>query len=695
VRVYFKNFLTSVSYLLLVRSYSIGLVLFLLTFINISSGVLGLVAYFSAIFLARYIGISRQNLLDGFYIYNSVLVGMGMGFLFEVSVLSVLFTLVASFFTVLLSFGLNALFVSHFRLPILNVPFTLVIIAIYLASSRYGNLLVAKNIPHNLLNINELPLWISGFLKATGILIFLPYDIVGLVILIAMLIFSRINFFLMAAGYYSGTLFLMLLKGSAYYAFTDVYSFNFILIALALGGLFLIPSVKSYIIALFGVLTSVFVLDAVNVFWSSYGIPVFTIPFILVTLPVLYVMVMSNSHLVTATFTETPETNLEHYLNYSSRFNLLLPQPHLPFSGEWKVYQGFDDEWTHKGNWAYGMDFVIENRTDGKTFRNDGFNLDDYYCFNKPVLSPVSGHVVDVCDEYKDNPVGTVDRQNNWGNHVIIESQWKYYVELSHFAEKSIVVKPGDRVSFGQIIGRCGNSGYSPQPHIHMQVQFLPQIGAPTVPFRFNNAVSECVYIGGSRTPKRNEFVKPVTFSRGFERKLQFLIDDVMQFDYRKDSITLKTVTYKVKMAPDSTLYIDDEEEGGRLYFSSIDGIFSFYRFDGNVRSTLRLFLLALPRIPITEEPITWADTLSSLFIIEGGSAYTFPKSFNHRLFAATGSYSLDEEKIVKGTISMQRLFGIRKIYTRLILSEYKGFESVLVSMNGHCYELNQKRSDA
>jgi urea transporter len=693
MKAYIENFLTSVSYLLLVRSRGVGAVLFLLSFVNISSGVLSLIAYLSAIFLARFIGISRQELLDGFYLYNSVLVGMGMGFLFEVSLLSAFFTIVASFFTLLLSYGLHALFASHFRLPILNVPFTLVIIIIYLASSRYGSLFVAKNIPPALLNFNELPLWISGFLKATGILIFLPYDLVGLAILVAMLLFSRINFFLMAAGYYGGTLFLMILKGSSYYAFTDVYSFNFILIALALGGLFLIPSVKSYTIALFGVLASVFVLDAVNVFWSSYSIPVFTIPFILVTLPILYVMVMSNSHLVTATFTKTPETNLEHYLNYSSRFNLMLPQPHLPFSGEWKVYQGFDDEWTHKGNWAYGMDFVIENRSDGKTFRNDGSRLDDYYCYNKPVLSPVSGQVVEICDEYKDNPPGTVDRQNNWGNYIIIESQWKYYVELSHFAEKSIVVKPGDRVSFGQIIGRCGNSGYSPQPHIHMQVQFLPQIGAPTVPFRYINAVSEGVYIGGNRSPRRGELVKPVTFSRGIERRLQLLIDDVIRFDYLKDSIHLKTATFKVKMAPDASMYIDDEEGGARLHFSSIDGIFAFYRFDGSMRSPLRLFLLALPRIPLTEESIAWTDTLSSLFIIEGGSMYTFPKSFCHRLFAAHGNYSLSEGTVVKGAVSVRRLWGARKFETRLMFSEYKGFESVMVTMNGHCYELIQKKA--
>ena len=76
----------------------------------------------------------------------------------------------------------------------------------------------------------------------------------------------------------------------------------------------------------------------------------------------------------------SPEANLEHYLTYKNRFQLQ-PQIFLPFNGEWKIYQEFDDIWTHQGVWKYGIDFVITNKITGKNYRNDGLYLEDYFLF--------------------------------------------------------------------------------------------------------------------------------------------------------------------------------------------------------------------------------------------------------------------------------------------------------------------------
>jgi len=35
-------------------------------------------------------------------------------------------------------------------------------------------------------------------------------------------------------------------------------------------------------------------------------------------------------------------------------------------------------------------------------------------------------------------------------------------------------VKPGDKVKRGQILGQCGNSGNSSEPHIHYHLQHSP-----------------------------------------------------------------------------------------------------------------------------------------------------------------------------------------------------------------------------
>lgn len=683
IRSYIKNIFTSYSFLVLNKNQIFGAILFLLTLFNPSSAILSLVAFISLLLLGRLVGLSSLQLLNEMYTYNSLLVGMSIGSLFQVTFLSVVFTITASFFTLLLSIAFNSLFSYYFRLPVLNLPFTITASMVYLSSIRYGNLYITNTLKHSELNFDSLPIWLSGLFKATGVILFLPYDFIGLVVLLSMLFFSRINFLLTISGYYCGTLLLTLLKGSSYSAFTDLYSFNFILISLALGGLFLIPSIKSYIIAISGVLVSVFVLDAVDILWSSYGIPAFAFPFVIVVLLVLYVLIINRFPLVTTTYLNSPEHNLEHYLDYTSRFNQNLPQPHLPFSGEWTIYQPFFGEWTHKGVWAYGIDFLITD-SEGKSFRREGRVLEDYYSYNKPVLSPVSGRVIDIWNECLDNSPGIVDEQNNWGNYCIIYSDWGYYVELSHFSPGSITIKAGDYVVQGQYIGKCGNSGYSPQPHLHMQCQSMAHIGAPTIPFTLTNCIidSRC-YFGSKLNLKKDMKIRSVQRSRNLERKLQFNLDDSFKYNLIYNKKKQKTVLITVMMASDGSYYLSCND-GGNLYFSNREGMFSFYRFEGNLSSALRYIFQALPRMPLTDEKIEWTDNVNSSLVDQWSNIFSFLKSFNHTAFRATGVYSLQDKQTISGRISLRS----KVVDTMVKLGEVKGIDIVRVCHRNNEYEL-------
>jgi murein DD-endopeptidase MepM/ murein hydrolase activator NlpD len=42
---------------------------------------------------------------------------------------------------------------------------------------------------------------------------------------------------------------------------------------------------------------------------------------------------------------------------------------------------------------------------------------------------------------------------------------------LAHLKQGSIVVKVGDNVKRGQLLGKCGNSGNSSEPHLHYHLQ--------------------------------------------------------------------------------------------------------------------------------------------------------------------------------------------------------------------------------
>lgn len=54
------------------------------------------------------------------------------------------------------------------------------------------------------------------------------------------------------------------------------------------------------------------------------------------------------------------------------------------------------------------------------------------------------------------------------GNHVLIENG-TIVVALCHLQQDSLEVRPGQRVRVGDVIGRCGNSGNSTEPHVHLQ----------------------------------------------------------------------------------------------------------------------------------------------------------------------------------------------------------------------------------
>ncbi|MEW6282208.1 MAG: M23 family metallopeptidase, partial [Candidatus Eremiobacterota bacterium] len=177
------------------------------------------------------------------------------------------------------------------------------------------------------------------------------------------------------------------------------------------------------------------------------------------------------------------------------------PRLSLPFQGEWYVCQGEDGGWTHYGPWRHAWDFIVLDR-EGRSHRGEGVRLDDYLCFDRPVLAPADGVVEAVVDDVPDNPPGQPCTQRNWGNHVILR-HGRYYTELSHFRQGSILVRPGQRVRRGEVLGRCGNSGLSCEPHLHLQLQESPEVGAATIPAEF------VPFEGAGPVPVQGTLVRP------------------------------------------------------------------------------------------------------------------------------------------------------------------------------------------
>jgi urea transporter len=653
----------------------VGVLLCALTLLNPTVGLAGLLAVVAAYAVARLIRMDRAFLESGFYTYNPLLVGLSLGHLFQFTPLTAFLVVAAGALTLLLTVCTAHLFIVHLRLPILSLPFALVSTIAYMASLRYSNLLHnGSPLPPSLTETFGLPVWIAGFCKAWGALMFTPSVLVGGAFALVVLARSRILFLLAVMGYLVGATMRRFMLGSPIQAYEDLLNFNFILIAMAVGGVFMVPSARSYLIALIAVAVSTLVMDAITGFWSYSGIPAFTLPFNLVCLGTLYALGLVGEPLIARRIGRTPEETLDDSLATGLRYpgseRTLLP----PFAGRWTVWQGFNGRWTHKGAWRYAYDFVITDDS-GRTSSDAGTELTDYLCFNKPVLAPVRGRVVQVVNELPDNPIGQPDTVNNWGNLVIIQDPRGFHVALSHFAQDSITVKAGDWIERGRVLGRCGNSGYSPEPHIHVHAQLADSPGAASVPFSFVSYLDHGVFHANDLPPEESR-IEPLYANRRLENQLNFALDEEYRYDVRHRDRSLDELRLCVRMEVDGTFYFDSGR--ARLYFGRHEGTFYFYRLTGR-DPRLEPLMLALPRLPLAyRESLTWHDHLPAGLVTSGWrTLFTgLASSFWARLAEVRVSLRFAGETVVESTVESRLLTTPQN--GRVTFGHQKGFASVV-----------------
>jgi hypothetical protein len=91
-----------------------------------------------------------------------------------------------------------------------------------------------------------------------------------------------------------------------------------------------------------------------------------------------------------------------------------------------------------------------------------------YAVFNQVLYSPCDGKVSFIEDKWPNETPWSGNPPYNVGNHVLITSA-DFGVLMGHIQEGSILVKVGDVVKKGQPIAQVGNSGWTSQPHLHIQ----------------------------------------------------------------------------------------------------------------------------------------------------------------------------------------------------------------------------------
>lgn len=122
----------------------------------------------------------------------------------------------------------------------------------------------------------------------------------------------------------------------------------------------------------------------------------------------------------------------------------------LPFASgrSYLVTQGFNGEFSHRGEQKYAIDWKMTEGTE--------------------VYAARDGTVVGI---KSDSSKGGFDKKYSpFANYIIIQHSDGTFGAYLHLKKNGAKVSPGQRVKAGELIGLSGNTGWSGAPHLHFWV---------------------------------------------------------------------------------------------------------------------------------------------------------------------------------------------------------------------------------
>ncbi|MFH8567836.1 M23 family metallopeptidase [Streptomyces sp. NPDC017993] len=203
-----------------------------------------------------------------------------------------------------------------------------------------------------------------------------------------------------------------------------------------------------------------------------------------------------------------------------------------PVDGRWKAMNSPADKVPSHGTRTYGQAYAIDIVAEPEPDSRPAFGWwplarrnDDFPAFGAPLLAVADATVVVADDRQRDHLSRT-----SWfalvyffaveglvrslggarrvvGNHVTLDLGDGTYALYAHARHGSLTIAPGDRVTAGQTLGQCGNSGNSTEPHVHFQLMDAVDLDAAAgVPFTWRGIGvprNEEIFVAGGadRTP--------------------------------------------------------------------------------------------------------------------------------------------------------------------------------------------------
>ncbi|MFY0691003.1 MAG: urea transporter [Paracoccaceae bacterium] len=325
------------------------------------------------------------------------------------------------------------------------------------------------------------------FLRSLGVFLFSPWPLSGIVIFAVLLAWSPALVVAGMAGWVSGTAVSWTLVMAGAPVLWAATSYNFFLSGAALGAVFFVADLRGLFFAVIGGALAALIAALMQVLFQYSAVSFLPIPFAITLyfgLVVLSAAPFGRPEDRIVEWAAKPEHSRIARDWLAARWGAAgTPVLGVPLQGAVEITQGFDDALSHRGAWRHALDFQ-------RPLPKGGDEALRPSAWGDPVFSPVLGKVVKVRNDVPDNPLGTANFADNWGNHVIVEADKGCHVLVGHLMQNSVCVAPGQKVEYATQLGLVGNSGRSTLPHLHLHAQKGEAAGAPTRDFRLANYFS-------------------------------------------------------------------------------------------------------------------------------------------------------------------------------------------------------------
>lgn len=145
--------------------------------------------------------------------------------------------------------------------------------------------------------------------------------------------------------------------------------------------------------------------------------------------------------------------------SYDTLYNYNLP---FPKGKQYKVMQGQNTNFTHKGDFSrYAIDFDM--------------------AVGQAICAMRDAIVVKTIDKF--NRGGKSKKYRDMANLIVLYHKDGTFSQYVHLKKDGVLVKEGDSVIKGQVIGYSGNTGMSTDPHLHFAVYKPTLTGLVSIPY--------------------------------------------------------------------------------------------------------------------------------------------------------------------------------------------------------------------